>query len=272
MLHRLAPIACTGVIALAAPVHAGLIFSQDFSASGNVADYVSTPGTSSTFDDISALGGTSVGIVSEALVVTGPLTGAPSPNGGGFFRQDIGGAVAPTLMVVQYTLTVDWDGSQSHGNAAAFKVGDISSGPVYGTYFAPGGAATVGIDLQGSQYGVKFGGASVSIAKGTAIQVTLYLNHSGLDQLYTAVDGSSRTLDDGAGTLFIGTTLLDENAGLASPNFADIHFAGGINPKSTAVSYIFDDIAVYDGLVIPEPASLALLCLGGSLVTPRRRR
>jgi hypothetical protein len=255
----------------AGELSAGVIFEQDFSSSTNVADYVSSPADANEFDHIGPGDVTSsatVSITDGALQFSKPIDGT---GRAGFLRAtDFAGP--PTLLSISF----DVSGNNVKGNfapGATLQIGDYN---VNQNDYSGGSTAQrfAGILLRtrgSNAFWVEAGGNnSNSIANNTTATIEIFLNNSGSSASYTAPDLVNRILNDRAYTVFVDGVLLAENVA-ADGAGGDLTNMRLLFEKDGLVLNL-DNIVIRDDLaLIPEPASLALLLVGGGLVAFRRR-
>jgi hypothetical protein len=195
------------------PTGCPVIFSQDFSSSTVVSNYVgSDPGD---FDDISAeVDGGTWSISGGRLVLN--RTGASSTdNDAGLTLLDF--PCSPTVLHVSFSLAVSgWSASQYQTGAVCFDIGsftgvfDYTSGGALGNVFN-------GVCVKGqgpNSFTLSTEGVLASTnypANGTAIAVSYFLNKSGAAKSYKGPDGVTRSLAANSVSVWAGSTLLLDN-------------------------------------------------------------
>lgn len=271
------------VVASSTPVSAAVVFEQDFNSSTTVGDYVSATPNNGQFNDISADGtNNTVAVTSGALVFD--MNDNGSADTSGFLRSTDLASPAPTVLAIELLFTYTKNGSNTSGPGPVLQVGNY---PSTATGYTSGGSANDRFDdltwrRTGSDYQLELNdtdpvaggvqGAIPDLVFGQQYSVLWLLNNSGASQSYTGPDGESRTINNNSSTLFLDGVLATDNR-LADDN-------GGANIDLSSIrfraldvdnSFSFDLIRINDSLPIPEPASVALLGLGGLLIAARRR-
>jgi hypothetical protein len=232
------------------------LFSQDFSSSSSVSDYVSSTPNSGQFNAVGSSGsGTTVGIVGGALQYT--RTGA---NVGSFSRTtDF--SPTPTTLQFQFDLTVSGN-TAAQTTAAVWQIGSgfgtansaEANSSVYAR-FAVNFTATPG------QFELRYtpsSGSSVNSTDFSGTQtITWYLNNSGSAISYAAPDSSTDSLANNTADIWVGSTRALNNLAVltASQPMSDLKFAFSQGSGTIAM----DNINISTISAVPEPEEYALL-------------
>ena len=250
-------------------------FSQDFSSSTIVSDYVSANApTANQFNALGGGGGVTLSIVGGALQVT--RVGGAAPNNGAAWidrTTDLTGAPFDALALSFDFRVVDITTAGPTGNSLTFYVGNglTSSGNIPG-------AGTVhsqfAINLNNATSETWFlrniGTSTNSTNSGTTsfLRVTFVVNNTGAALNYNVGGGVSGTLANDTWDLWLGATrqFAGQAATDGSVNLAEFKMRWG----NQAGTVQFDNFAI---TAIPEPSTWALLIGGAALgiVFVRRR-
>ena len=249
---------------------AAVVFSQNFSAGGNVASYVGSGlNQFETYND---------GTPDNVISVTGnQLVFDRTATGGNSGMLRIGSTGMSGSITTGFTFTADislvsWTSASStiisttagflqygnqQGSTARF---DAVSNNATNYWLTASGAANAGNTW--GQSGTK--------------TITWVVNNTGSNYTYVAPDASSKTLATGTYDLWIGTgssgQRLDVGYSVNASGFNSIQF-GLPNWPSSIASFGLDSIQISDLAAVPEPSSMLLLGLGGvALVAFRRLR
>lgn len=261
---------------------AATIFSQDFTSSTNVNDYVGAD-TASQFQALEQGGaGTtmSTAIASDALEWTN-ITDGPgaTPQSGWALTADYN---EMALFSAQISLTFGSSSFTNGNDVALFQIGSYAS--TTGGAGLPTGTTRNSLGfryISGTDVTVNLNGDLVdtqSIAFDTATTFTLYGNANGGDGLmYLGPDGLTHTLDEDRISVFIGTTLFKDNVavGNAARDIDEFRMGyntrlGGGNIDGGTLS--LNSLVINNDLnIVPEPTSIALLTGSFGLLLLRRR-
>jgi len=207
------------ILAFAGTVNgnATVVFSEDFSSSSTLNDYVNASNPNSgQWNDISTGGsGATVNIVNNALQY-----GRTGNNSASFTRTTLF-SPAPTALI--YTLNLTASPTAPATTAATWYVG---SGFSFGNT-----APTVSTSVN-SRFSVEFnsdgtyclrvsgsGGATSSpFSSGTSLALTWVINDSGGDLSYHGPDGSTDAVGNGAWDLWAGNTLIFNDIAADNPS------------------------------------------------------
>jgi len=282
--------------ALTLPAHADqILFSQNFSDSTTVADYIDGSAATIGGNKLTRIGtngtGASVTIADGALV----LQDNGTTGSAGFTIEDLGGGSAPSLMSVQFDLLIDANNANIFSFESVMQVVDhdgqtiddwaeSSNRGVLDLNLEPGGG-----DDPGSYRLFPSGGGRGGNISGWHT-ITLFLNRTLDDQTYT-FDGVEYTLNagidesptnpniDGNYSLFVDGLPQAQNLSFARgwPLLEDLRFAtgngtynDGTSTVNNTAAYHFDNILIHDALVVHEPAGLAVVLAGlGGLLARR---
>lgn len=226
-----------------------LIFSQDFSSSSTVSDYVSATPNSGQWNAISTSGGgTTVSISGGALQYS------RTANAGAFSRTT---DFTPTPIALIYRFDLAISGNTvAQTTAATWQVG---------TGFGTANSAEANADTH-SRFAVNLAstsgtfslrdiGASTDSSSFSGTQSIMWIiNNSGATLSYVGPDSSTYTVANDKWDLWAGSILaLDErNATTASQSLTDLKFA--FTAGSATVS--MDNFSI---TAIPEPASYGVI-------------
>ena len=259
----------SGVLGICLALAAGnswgaIVFTQDFSSSSVIANYVSaTPNAG----QLNAIGSSGTGVV-PSIVNDDLRFERAGANVGGFTRLSLG--VSPlTAALISMRLSVITATAQT--TAAQFQLGDN---------FTTSNSVASNADVH-SRFGLNFNAnGSYSfrdIGTGTNSMnftgenlVSWAVNNSGNDIMFLAPDSAVTNLANDTARLYVGTQLaLTINALTPTQSLNDFKFAF---PNGTG-TVNFDFVQVETLTAVPEPSSLALLTVCGVAgVIYRRRR
>jgi hypothetical protein len=231
---------------------ASVIFSQDFSAGGTPANYVSSTPNSGQWNAIGVSGsGTTVSIANGALQYI--HNGA---NAGSFTRNTDFSPI-PTAISYSFALTV----------SGVSTTTPITSGAVWGV---GSGYGTQNSDptstLNNSRFAVGFNtdgtfslhavGASAtsSFSSGTTLNLTWVINDSGSTLSYLGPDGNTDTVGNGKWDLWTGNTILldEKSADNAATSLSELKFVFENNAANATIT--MDNFNISDLTPVPEPA------------------
>jgi poly(3-hydroxybutyrate) depolymerase len=227
-------------------------FSQDFSSSSTVSDYVNAATlTDNLFSNISAeADGGAWSIDTGKLKLVRPGISSAN-NGAGFTRFTEPLAGAPTVLEFDFKLALS--GVNTFNVLGDLVVGDITTVTDYNSYVA-NGLITNRLFFQGTGNGIfKIGLGTASSANlsanGTDIAVSWFLNNSGSTQTYFGPDSVTHSLNTGCSDLWANGVLLLNNiarpAGSTGTKLGGFRFSSG---TSQAVTFKFDEFSLYDSL------------------------
>ncbi|KMQ71935.1 hypothetical protein [Chryseobacterium koreense] len=192
-------------IAASALYSAQTTFSQDFSSSTTVSDYVTTPaaGTSDKFDGISTSGsGVSWSAAGNNLKVT-----RGTANAGSLTRMKVLGTT-PTAMSIVFDLSVSATLAQT--TAATFYVGDglttANTGPANANSNSRLGVSLTTTDGNFTLRNI-VGSANSAVLSGVQ-KISWMINSGTTDMSYTAPDGTTKTLVAGKSDVWAGNTIV----------------------------------------------------------------
>jgi hypothetical protein len=241
--------------------HASVVFSQDFSGSSTLSDYVSPTPSSGQWNDIATAGaGVSVGIVNGALQYN--RTG----NNTGSFTRSTDFNPAPTAIIYSFDLTVSSIKSAA-ASAATWYVGSgFSSGASTPSSSAYNSRFAVSFDTDGNFcLHVVNGKSSSEFASGSTISLTWVVNDTGSSLAYRGPDGATETVGSSKWDLYAGNNLIfDEQAADGySTSLSELKF---LFPADTG-GYGAISMDNFEIQSVPEPPEWgAVFALGGLLV------
>lgn len=199
------------------------LFSQNFTSSGSVSNYIdnANPGTTK-FNSITGGLGTNLSIVSNALRFE-KLGNIP-----GSFSRTIDFPGPPTLLSVKFTLAV------SGNNTAQTKAAELQIGRFFTTNndreFNVSTHSCIGIDLTATNgvfalRHIDAGESTVGVAGPQ--NITFIINNNDAVASYMAPDGSTESVDNDTWDLWVGTTKVFDNKAATSANndLTDLKFA-----------------------------------------------
>ncbi len=254
------------LLAMDVPLHAQLLFSQDFSSSSLVSDYVNlgSPGS----NQWNAIGSSGAGVILG--ISGGALTYTRTTANTGSFSRTTDFSPPPSALIYKFDLTVSGN-TVAQTTAAVFQLG---SG--FGTANAAEANANVyarlGVNFSASNgsFSLRDLGAAVNSSPLTGTQtIFLALNNSGTTQNYTGPDAVVHSLANDTINVWAGTSIVFSamNPTTATQSITDLKFAFTAGTGSIAL----DNISV---AAIPEPSTsaaiLGVVSLAGVLL--RRRR
>jgi hypothetical protein len=236
-----------------ANVHAALIFSQDFSASTDMAQYVSASPDSGQWNDITG-GSISLG----ALRFDRPLTSSAA----GSFTRNSDLAPAPDALIYKFDLSVGTTTSSASG-AALWQVGTGFSTTVNGAEAGNKVFAQFALDFTDTHGGFTFrdpqgnrtySGGSFS---GSGLRLTWVVNQSGSPLQYSAPNGTVQSVGNNRWDLWASyQSIFDEALVTTTADpMTDLKFAftGG---KGTIT---LDNFSIDSLSAVPEPAATSLV-------------
>ena len=231
-----------------APNSRAQIFSQDFSSSTVVTDYVNATPNNGQFNAISTSGAGTV-----LSINGGALQFARTGNAGSFSRTTDFSPV-PILMVYKFSLSVSGN-TTAQTTAAVFQVG---SG--FGTAnSAESNAATyakIGINLTTTDGTFQLrdigGGTNSSNLAGTQ-NIAWVLNNSGSSATYTDPSGNQESIANDKADVWAGSTKIfdDFSVTTATQTLTDLKFVFNAGTATIKI----DNMYIYDAL-IPLPITL----------------
>lgn len=277
--------------------HAAQIFSQDFTSSTNVNDFVGT-NTATQFQFIET--GTaspsptiSTSISNDALVWDNAANGDPTPTSQAGWAltadfSDSGPGGSLSVFSAQANLTFGaTDFTNGSAVAATIRIGDATTGASVGI---PGGPIRNRLEFlyRGNDVvTARLNGREdtlTTFAFDTARTFSLFGNNSGVDGLsYLGPDGLTHTLNDDRISIFIDDMLYQDNAALLpnADNRVIRNILVGFNAEAPNVNrniddgtLLFNSLVINDDLniVVPEPTSVALLTGAFGMLLFRRSR
>jgi hypothetical protein len=241
--------AVTGLLtALVLPATADL-FTQDFSSSTVVADYVDA--TAPTKNQFSLINGPVWSIEAGRIKMVKPAGSA------GNLRRWVAMEGTP-VSAMSFSFDMEVTGFSEAAGTRLYT--GVIGEPVGG-----GNWMAWGIDATGvaNEWTVK--GASQTFTGEQTIRIEL--NATGADLDYTDPLGGTQTLADNSYDIWVGTTLvIDGNTdNFVTPENQLTSFTFGM-PSEPAATYYFDNFSV-----VPEPATLGLFGLSSGLLLAFRK-
>lgn len=248
------------VCGLGSMASAAQLYSETFSADGPVADYV---GAGKIFSHSAA----------------GPSM--PGASGGKMslgFMANVGadsvGTAVSTLGGEKGLLSVKVDVTPQSYADGSFRLLATDTSDLVWTGWDLAGRTWAAVRINANGLVLNEAGTLYPFALTQNHTLSVFYNDSGAPQSYAGPDGSARTLNDQAWSVFDGTSAIAENVakgGTASMSYVGMLIARNWNGAQTMTDIdnlvIRDDLAMYP---VPEPASLGLLALSGMLLFRRR--
>jgi hypothetical protein len=256
------------VIALVVtPIHAAVVFQQDFSSSATVGDYVSATPNSGQVNDISADGS-----LSTVNIVGNQLTFSMGSGGtAGMLRSTDLSSPIMSVMDLELVFTYSTASTGTFGPGPNFQVGDY---PSSATNYTSGGAsndrfADILWRRTGTTYQIESGGATAAgLAYNTEHTLRFFLNDSGVSHDYLGPDGFQYTLNHHSEALFLDGVLVVNN-GTVSPGVANADLSTfRLRAVDLDRTLAINSLTIWDVLPavppppaapIPEPSGFALL-------------
>ncbi|MCX6168950.1 MAG: T9SS type A sorting domain-containing protein [Ignavibacteriales bacterium] len=203
----------------------GQIFSQNFTSSSTLSDYInSTSPNSGQWNAIGSSNANGTVLISNNALV---FTRTTDPNSMSFSRTtDF--SPTPTGMVYSFVIAVSGN-TVAQTTAAVFQVGSV-----FGTANSAEANANVyarfGINLTATDgtFSIRDIGAGTNSATLSGAQsITWYLNNTGSTVTYTGPDGSSEAVANDTWDLWAGTAKImnDKAATTVSQSMTDLKFA-----------------------------------------------
>ena len=256
---------CLGMVSLAGSAFGSVIFSQDFTGSTTVSDYFDSGSAASSgkFTDIAANGKSTVAIANDDLVFT------DGNDDYGLYRDGL--VTGSGVMSVSIVFSVS---NQTGQPLFRFQVGSYYTTASVTDYsnqlsnirfddmLGRGQTSTLRLETAG--------GYISSLAWDAPHTMVYLLNNSGSTQNYTGPDSVARSLDDGHITIFMDGAMAIDNAARLSGS-GDLSTFRIQSNWSNNSALAIDSVVIDNTLPVPEPASLAMLALGGSMILRRRR-
>ena len=238
------------ILSCASVCQANVIFSQDFSSSSIVSDYVNATPNSGQWNAISTSGaGTTVSIAGGSMQYTHNGVNA------GSFTRNTDFSPTPPAMIYNFDLTVSGISTLSAvPTAATWGVGsgygtqnsDPSPSSLNNSRFA------IGFNTDGTyNFHVVGGATSSSFSSGTTVGVTWVINDAGGSLSYLGPDGNVDIVGNGMWDLWAGSTLIfnEKPADNTSSSLSELKFVF----ENTAATGIIamDNFSIQ---AVPEPA------------------
>jgi hypothetical protein len=245
-----------GLVAVAGAKAQTLLFSQNFTSSGTLTDYVSSASPSNgQWNAISTANATvkSWSIASNSLQI--------SSSGGSSAAASRTTDFAPVPTALSLTMNFNLvSSSASNPQALLFSFGNnfttSNSDPTtsaINTRFAIGTTTSNQWFVRDIGGGVNSGNFSGSQA------ISLYTNSSGSSLAYTNPSGLETNLASGKWDLWVGTSVVfsDRNTNNSTISLSDFKIS---NPGTGSYVAQMTDFAIYE--IVPEPSTWALMGLG----------
>ncbi len=199
------------------------LFTQNFSSSSVVADYVSATPNNGQFNSISSSGaGVTVSINNGTLQYT-----RGTANAGSFSRTTDFSPV-PSTLIYKIDITVS-NNSAATTSAATFQVGS-AFGTANSTESNANTYARFGINISATSgnFSIRDLTNTTNSAEFSGTQtITWVLNNSGATSTYTAPDNTQQTVANDTADLYVGTLLVFNDVAIQTPTqtITDLKFA-----------------------------------------------
>jgi hypothetical protein len=250
---------------------ADIVFFQDFSAGGDLSDYINAtadPSNSTQFTELSTSAGGGTWSIENNALVLDRTSVVDFSRTNVLRRQNLDGG---TLFSVQFSLSIEKETNFSYdGTEFLTGRGDIPYGGWDGqrlNTFRISGAPSGTYQVVGND--------SFTFNLNEPYIFRIYSNFSGSAETYIGPDNLTHNLGGDHFSLWIGDTLVFDNR---DNNFP---MNGGPDIESFAIDFgkpdgakwVFDDFIIRNDLnLVPEPAGAVLALLGAMGLATRRRR
>ncbi|MGH8046616.1 MAG: hypothetical protein ACREKL_05180 [Chthoniobacterales bacterium] len=247
------------------------LFSQDFSSSTTVSNYVSASSpTTGQFNAISTSGAAKAWTINTSP--DNSLQLASTGGNAAYSSRTTDFSITP--LIVAYTMELQWvSSSTALTSSTQFFLGSGfgtgNSAETNANTYAKFGLNTTASngfvvrDISGSTNG------ATTFAAGT-YTVSWYLNNSGASATYLAPDGSTESLANDTWDIWVGTSKQLNDRAVTTTTQSITDFKLGSDGNGT-YTYRLDDISI---VAIPEPREVAIAIMGllGVLIFVHRRR
>ncbi len=249
---------CLTAMLFASTSSAQTLFSQDFSSSSTLSNYISATPSTGQFDAITATSPSTATITSNALRFV-RSTGTTS------FTRSTNFSSIPTALIYKFDLTVAPPPGGNVGSVATWQVGSGYSTATNGVETDANTYAQFALDYRNSN--IRFndtnGSNSSNVTPGSAITMTWVMNNSGAIISYISPSGTTVTVANDRMDLWSGTTLLfdDNTVQTASGTISDMKFAF----TSSTGTITMDNISI-QALITPQASVFSgnTICNGGT--------
>ena len=236
------------ILSCASVGRASVIFSQDFSGSSTVSDYVSATPNSGQWNDIATTGsGVSLGIINGALQY------GRTGNNTGSFTRSTDFSPAPTALIYSFDLTVSSVTAAASSVATWYAGSGFSSGASAPTSSSYNSRFAINFNSDGTfSLHVISGSTSSAFSSGNAVSLTWVVNDTGSSLSYLGPDGQTDTVGNGKWDLYAGSTLIfdEQTADGTSTSLTDLKFLFTANTGTGYGTISMDNFEIQ---AVPEP-------------------
>jgi len=251
-----------GVMAVATPASAGVIFQQDFSAGGVTGDYIDATATPANTTDFGLMNvAASAGVYA---ISSNALTLDRTPVGYATNELVRGNMDGGSLLRMVWDMKIV---SANYGqNGTGLFVGQATTatdnlGPYVNRFVF---LVFTGTGGDGFTMTAQGGSTSAKYTIGSNDQWSLFCNNTASSESYTAPDASTSSVAARSYDLWIGNTVFFDDEARYS-TFPDVSVLSGFKlgqSKNDDALWTFDNFEIRNDL-IPEPATIGLLVMGG---------
>ena len=222
------------------------IFTQDFDSSSILSNYFNSSPTTNQFRAISANGGASVDIVSNALQM------AKNTGTTAYAERNVDFSTVPTGMVFKFDLTVS-GGAAATSAMIIYVGGDISNSSAIPSNSNVYARLAINTTSTSGEFVVRditntTNGANTYSGTKT---ITWVLNNTGASKNYTGPDASTEPVANDAADIWVGTTkeFNDISIQTASQTLARFKFLASSWENNTTIT--IDNIVIQNESVLP---------------------
>ncbi|MBS7788255.1 T9SS type A sorting domain-containing protein [Flavobacterium sp. CYK-55] len=242
-------------------VQAQTLFSQDFSSSTSLSNYInSSAPDAGQFNAITTAGTSTATITSGALRFT-------RGNSTTSFTRSTNFSTTPTALVYEFDLTVSGTPSGNTATTARWQIGSGYNAATNGIESDANTYAQMAIDFRGTTSfrfnDVSNANTSSNFTVGTTYAITWVMNNSGGTLSYLAPNGNTETIANDRIDFWVGTTRVYNDVVVETTNgtLSDMKFAY----VGSTGSITLDNISV-KGMATPQVSAFSgnTICSGGT--------
>lgn len=219
------------------------LFTQNFSSSTTVTDYVSATPNTGQFTSISS------GTNNPSSITGGALRFTKSGGSSGYFARSTNFSATPTLVQIKFDFQIS---SQASGadNQATFYVGDALSDNTTVTSANFHSRISFNFSATAGSFGLRDVGAGTNGANTYAGKqtITFVVNNSGITQSYTPPGGGSESIANDTYDIWVGSTK-EINDGAATTPAAQLkqikflYLSGNVNATLDFDNFVISELA-----------------------------